>query len=277
VNNDFLFGMAVVLYGEYDDYIPPILHDEYFIEISIETGEITKQEVDSIYNAYIFEIKATLNIDISENPRPELYEPYNSNDEKGGIKLRQLILGEGTFELLKLFNSVSAHIEPEIRVLYYSKVAEYVSQTIVKKELLETVLNKLNTRRALTPDADYVIELERIFEEQRNYKKDNEALRLTIETCCDIFELAKISPVYLSKVKKISAGSLKEDRIEALREFATAMSDTRNMIAHAKTNYTKKGKECPPEQINEFADCCMVAAIQVIRWYSRQHESIKIK
>ena len=76
------------------------------------------------------------------------------------------------------------------------------------------------------------------------------------------------SPVVLNRVTKINVHSKKEDRVEALKELASELSDTRNMIAHAKTNYIKKGKECPDEQMINFAKCCRLVAIQVIRWCS---------
>lgn len=278
IRDDIAFGILVVMSGEYNDYLPPMLYDELFIEISSK-DKIDENIIDHIAHAYIFEINASLNIDLHESPRPELNDFYGDEEEdlNNSYKLRPLILNDGTKELLKLFNSASDLDSPEIQILYYSKAIEYVSQSVVKRELIETVLNKLYTPRTLQPTADYVLELEKIFDEQRSYRKDSESIRLTIETCCDIMELKSVSPIFLKKVKGITLNSKKDERIEALRELACALSDTRNMIAHAKTNYQKKGKECPEEQMFEFAKCCKLIAAQVIRWYARQHESAIVK
>ena len=49
------------------------------------------------------------------------------------------------------------------------------------------------------------------------------------------------------------------------------------MFSHAKTNYTKKGMECPKEQLFKFGECIKVVANQVIRWYARQSNTYIIK
>lgn len=56
-----------------------------------------------------------------------------------------------------------------------------------------------------------------------------------------------------------------DDIQKAFDEVANTISNTRNMLAHAKTNYEKKGKECPEEQLDDFAKCLDILAQQIVR------------
>ncbi|KON85449.1 hypothetical protein AF332_00215 [Sporosarcina globispora] len=153
---------------------------------------------------------------------------------------------------------------------------EYVSQTVIRKDLIEKTVSKLSSLRALTPDANYILELWKIYEEHKNLRKDYLAFKITIETCCDVFELVSVAPNFLKKTKKITIQSSLEDQKKALEEIASSISSTRNMFAHAKTNYDLKGDECPMKYLHEFIKLMEIISQQIIRWFSRQQEDIRI-
>ncbi|WP_332284855.1 hypothetical protein [Bacillus safensis] len=67
-----------------------------------------------------------------------------------------------------------------------------------------------------------------------------------------------------------------EDLQKAFDEVANVISNTRNMFAHTKTNYGKKGKECLEDQLDDFAKCLDIIAQQIIRWFAREHEDNRI-
>ena len=81
------------------------------------------------------------------------------------------------------------------------KVFEYVSQTVVRQKITDIIRTKLMSPSAIEPNANYILELENLFEEQKTFKKDREAIKLTIVTCCDSTELAKVSPCFSDKLK----------------------------------------------------------------------------
>ncbi|WP_090955801.1 hypothetical protein [Paenibacillus sp. OK060] len=138
-------------------------------------------------------------------------------------------------------------------------------------------MKKLYRPKVLQPDATYVLELEHLYDEHRNNKKDHQAIKLTVETCCDLNDLIDTVPKSLKKFSEVKKKSdSKELRASCLEELAASISDTRNLIAHAKTNYKLKGKECPSGQLKEFASCLEIVAIQVIRWFARQHKESRI-
>lgn len=225
----------------------------------------------------MFELSSSLNIKLFYSPRPVYFElEYELQEGEEKARLRPLVAGRGNKELYQIYNSCASIEDPEILVLMYTKVIEYVSQTVVRRELLDSVMTKLYSPKTLSPDAGYVLELEKLFDELGNFKKDKEAIRITIEVCCDVLELKEFAPKYLKNLSRIHLESTREERKHALLELSNAVSDTRNMIAHAKTNYKNKGYECPKSELKEFSNCLKILSDQVIRWFSRQHDDSKV-
>ncbi|MEK4053072.1 hypothetical protein MHB84_05425 [Paenibacillus sp. FSL F4-0087] len=270
------FGILVTVMDNYDKYFPPILYEDLFIEITSEKL-ISLDQFEDLMQAYMFELSSTLDIKLFISPRPIYYDleyVLQEGDEKA--RLRPLVTGRGNKELYQIYNSCANIEDAEILILMYTKVIEFVTQTVVRRELLDSVMTKLYSPKTLSPDAVYVLELERIFDDLGNYKKDKEAIRITIETCCEVLELKGSAPKFLRNLNKVNIESTREEKKQALLELSNAISDTRNMIAHAKTNYKNKGNECPKEEMKEFSDCLKIIADQVIRWFSRQHEDLKV-
>lgn len=85
------------------------------------------------------------------------------------------------------------------------------------------------------------------------------------------------APDFIKKISKIDLNSKEEAKLDALDELGEYIADTRNMIAHVKANYTKKGHECPEKNYEEFSKCLKEVARQVIIWYLKQTKSYLIK
>ncbi|OMD27634.1 hypothetical protein [Paenibacillus odorifer] len=262
----------------FDRNFPPVAHEDLFIEITSQQ-QLSARECDEIIEAFIFECATTLGLNLYLFPRPTTLQYWNDESE-GDFpphdRLRPLIHGKGMYEVLHIYNSCNQIHDPEFLILNYTKVIEYVSQTVLRKEMLDVVTRKLYSPKTLNPDANYILDLEKLFVEQRNNQKDNQAIKLTISTCCDIMDVVSLAPDYLKRIKKLTLSSSRDERANCLEELAAAISDTRNMIAHAKTNYNMKGKECPGEQLHDFAACLKIVSSQTIRWFSRQHEDSRI-
>ncbi|QNR65035.1 hypothetical protein IAQ67_13965 [Paenibacillus peoriae] len=261
-----IFSMRLIMERMFDKYTPPVFEEDLFIKIYSENG-IDLSDAEEVIQAYIFECGTSLNLNLTPAPRPTSYDFFyadedDSKQEKNKIRLRSLIQGKGISEVLKIYNSGNDIHNSEFLILTYTKVIEYVSQTVLRKEMLDSVTKKLYSPRALNPDSTFILELEKLYDEHRNYSKDHQAIKLTVQTCCDISDIESIAPKYLKKL--------------SLETLASAISDTRNMIAHAKTNYRYKGQECPVDEMEQFAQCLKVVANQTIRWFARQHEDGRI-
>ncbi|MBM7707689.1 hypothetical protein JOD03_002636 [Chryseomicrobium aureum] len=271
------FNLRLTMEDMYNKYVPPIDENDIFISISSDT-RIHENDLNIIFDSYFFELKSTYNIEIHKDPWT--YELWDEEEEQGQagdeLKLRPLIQGKGIEEVLEIYRTVFNTDHPEQQILGFSRVIEYVSQTVIRKDLIEKTVVKLSTTRALNPDANYILELGKIYEEHKNLRKDYLAFKITIETCCDLYDLVSIAPKFLKKTKRITIQSSAEDQKKALEEIASSISSTRNMYAHAKTNYDLKGDECPSEQAYEFSHLMDIISQQIIRWFSRQQEDLRI-
>ncbi|HEY5556270.1 hypothetical protein [Acetobacterium sp.] len=281
-----LFGILVHLANNYSDYLPSVLGEDIFIEISFCDERLTEKQIEEIYNAYCFEIGASHGIYLTPSPRPEDdfdefdYEDSDDND----YILRPLMLGPGMMEIQKLFNQANeVNDNPDYSIIQYTKIIENVSQTVIREGITQLAYTKLMSSKALCPDADYIRELETLFiENKQKYEKDKEAINATIEKCCDIFEISEYAPKFLDKVKNLKENinrqnSKKEPLIKAaLESLAEKITATRNSIVHAKANYALTGKECPEEDKTEFAKMLRIVSIQVIRWFANISNSSKI-
>lgn len=271
------YGMSLVIEDMYTEYVSPFDYDDLFIEIRCEAG-LNESIINQLVQAYLFELKSSfkLNIHTSQRTLPNSDNLNDFEDDAVPTRARPLLGGKGVKELLQIYNSTLAIEDPEILMLNYTKVMEYVSQTVIQQDLIEEALKKLASPKALKPDAEYILELAKVFEEYRNNKKEHQAMKLTIQTCCDILEIVSIAPPFLKATRRLATVNNQEHKQRAIEEVASAISNTRNMFAHAKTNYEKKGMECPENQLYQLVQCVDILAQQVIRWFNNQREENRV-
>lgn len=278
------FAVVVVQKKNYDDYYPPVLDNEFFVEVRCDV-QISPEICREIAQAYLFELSSSVGADFSPEPR-EIFEQWEVEDGKVGEKesngsiwnqrIRPLLLGKGMADLISLYNTGIRADDSSIKILFFTKVIEFVSQTVVRRKVTELGRSKLLSSRALNPDADFIWDLQNFFEEQRKYRQDQESIKLTVKECCDPYELKPKAPVFLDKLYTIGINAIPREKEEALVQFGEILTATRNMVVHAKSNYILTGKECPIEQIPQFAQCSRLAAEEAIRWFHAQHENVRI-
>ena len=262
--------------GAYEKYHPPVSEEDLFIEIKFDKP-ISHATEKNIFEAYLFELNSSLSIVIQKSPRPYIDDSWLEEDYEltSDHRLRPLILGKGIAELLSLYNKAVVAQDLSVRILYFTKAVEYVSQTVIRKQANAAIRSKLLSSRALNPDAEFIAELEAVVEGQRSYRKDREAIRQTITECCDASELSSKAPTFLKELRKISVNSREQEVTKALGSLGQSLYATRNQIAHAKANYTPSGDECPTEELRAFTECIRIATQQVIYWYQFSHESMR--
>lgn len=279
-----LFGLKLLELREYNEYFPPVNDQDYFIKI---TGEnLTNEDFDEIVNAYIFELSScdVINLSLSYRQQPEDFEDEKTDEFLNQTQyMRALLCGKGIDEIIKIYNDALKSFDTDRKIMQYTKVIEFVSQTVIRMEKTERIQCKLSSLRSLKSDANFIKELELAFDDFKDkYSRDSEAIKSTIFRCCDIEEICDLAPEYLKKLKGLrnQLGNQKANRGELLEaaksELAQSISDTRNAISHAKANYTPKGKECPDEEMDYFLEMVRVVAVQVIKWYANIHENQRI-
>jgi hypothetical protein len=273
-----IFGLVLLAEGKYSEIFPPATDYDLFIEIQYEKS-LQLEEIENIIQAYLFELSSNVNINLEIKLIPDIETiAFDEFEEirKVGYRLRPLLLGKGVNEPLKLYNQAVTAADTEIQILFFTKAIEYISQTVVRQSFIETIRGKLLSPQALEPDARFIKELASLVDEQRIFTKDREAIKLTLKTCCDATELAKISPDFVEELKQVSVNTKKNERDRALEQLGTCLADTRNSMAHAKANYSPTGNECPPDEFEAFVSCIKLATQQVIRWYCSQPDYIRV-
>lgn len=256
----------------------PLSYDS-FIEISGK--ELHIEECRMICKTFIFELNCFSGLSLI--PSPNL---PNANDEefdeyieaKRGLLSefallnRNFLVCNDTVKAIELYNRAISCEDNEISILYFSKVIEYVSETVVRMKITEVGRKALSSNRALIPDANFIKELQQLFK-SHSYKKDSESMELTIQTCCYISDLIEITPQF---IKNKFDKNRKQSDEAALQFLAKCISATRNNIAHAKANYVETGYEVPEEHYGDFAQLMRLVSQQCIKWYSAQSPSMRI-
>jgi len=266
-----VFSLHVVAAGLDHEYFPPVGSEEAFIEVNFPE-KLTEDQIAQFVQAYLFELSATVGCEFVVSPRQEI-EDAEADEYEGGLvrtphRLRPLVTGKGIADLLTIYNRGVGTVDDELKILCFTKVIEFVAQTAIKRQSTETIHGKLMSSRAISPDAQFISELELLIEQQRVFKKDREAIRLTISLCCQATELSPTSPKF---IKELSLPDLASDvklQTAALNKFSDVLYSTRNSIAHAKSNYVPTGDECPSEALHQLATCSRRAAEQAIRWFA---------
>lgn len=287
-NGVTLFGVMTNMQGDYEDFFPSVLEDDLFIEIIYDDTKLLDEKVNKIINAYIFELNASYKIKLRLEPRSEInYDEELENQELGFTQstlLRPLMFGKGIEEVIKLFNDAEAYYDNyDFAIIQYTKVIEYVSQTVIRQEIIEEAYKKLISPNALRPDANYIKELESMFVGfKTKYDTDRNSIKATIRKCCNLDELINSLPNFLSNITKYlnEAEKNKQKKHEFINSafdlLCDGISDTRNSLTHAKANYTINGHECPEEEKAQYFEVIRIISIQVIRWYSMVNEASRI-
>ena len=265
--------VALRLYasGIYDDGCPPYDTDEIYVWIRHDKP-VSEAQVARVFNAYLFELSATANIELTREGRIARGEFEGDTTFEGltakGERLRALVVGPGTGEATELFVDAMCASDPRHRVLGFAKVIEHVSATVIRLEGLKQIRTKLMSPHAAAPDVKYISELWTLVEKQGEYKEERRAFELTVRTCCDADDLRRIAPPCCIALRNLTDDAEVKTRTHALNELANRISATRNQVAHAKANYTPSNLECPEEELFEFAALVQTVAAQCIRWYA---------
>jgi hypothetical protein len=179
------FGISVVLKDFFfDKYFLPSMIDDVFVDVRHERSLGQDAALQFAY-AHLFELHSTAGLVVSEWPRVSGEEIYLEDEElerleKRTNRLRLLLVGHGLNSPLQEFVRGLAAAEAEAELLHYAKCIEYVSATVVREKQYHDLRNRLLDADALSPSAAHLDGLMALFEENRRFTKDAEAVRLAI-------------------------------------------------------------------------------------------------
>jgi len=267
------FSLILEKEGGCEDYCSSLSEEDHYVEVH-HPPNTTPQLVSDIIDSYLFELSASFSIDFKRTRFPEAcygFEDLDVSplmDGKGKLRIRTPDISNGLPELYRIYLRGVTASDVEHQIINLVKVIEFVSATTIRLATHDVVKQRLLSPDALIPDAKFLDDLITLIDDNRVYKNDSEALKFTIQACCDAAQLAHYAPSILTNLSSINEKSDLKTKKRSLADFSACLTSTRNQLVHAKANYTVIGNECPYDQLPTLAECVRLAAIQVIRWFS---------
>lgn len=282
------FTLAMMVKGQhlFSKYYPPVVNEEYFIEISWDDA-MSPPDLSACNNyvdAVIFALHEELGISVFRCARQDPHEDRTEDieDDRPDSICRPLLVGQGMQQVLSTYNKSHEPGSREFEYLQIAKTIEFVAVTVVRRLAHQEIRKRLNSPDVLRPNAAYINGLINLVSQHQTHQKDSEAFRLAVQTCCDAQSLAHLAPPCAKGMADLISSQdsqqkrSKDLETKALTELASIMYNTRCLFAHEKANYTLKGDECPESQLSSLIDCARLAARQCIRWYYdlSEHERV---
>jgi len=120
------FGVAVAQNGNYEDYYPPVLENEFFVEVRCD-NQMSEEKGIKIAQAYLFEISTSAGVDLFPSPRATIHDDLDEGEEdKEGYdsnwnhRLRPLLLGKEMADLISLYNAGIYAQDSSIQILFFT-------------------------------------------------------------------------------------------------------------------------------------------------------------
>ncbi|WP_123955384.1 hypothetical protein [Clostridium botulinum] len=280
-----IYYMRTFFDGNFDEYNSIIMYDDLFVIMDFDKdSDVKKEEIMEIFNAYTFEIFSKHGYKLIINPKSLFLGEFDEIDDvsEDNLDINPLLFSKGMNDILMMFNEAEGYNEDR-SIVEYVKVIEYISVTVVRKNVTIEAEEKLTTINISDISGEYVKELGDIFiKHNKKLKSDSELIKETIKECCDIESLSKYSPKFIGSLYNLKENiqanpSNRQTYLNcAKNDLAKSISDTRNNISHAKANYNGKGCECPDIQKKQFIVLLRNVCVQVIRWFSNSDENIRI-
>ena len=273
ISHATLFSLLLEKEGGCGDFCYSLSDSDLFVKVD-HPSNTPPQLISDIIDSYLFELSASFFLDFTRTRFPEEFYGWEDLDftpfvdGEGEARIRTPDISNGLPELYRIYLKGVAASDVEHQIINLVKAIEYVSATVIRLTSHDAIRQRLLSPKALAPDAKFLDDLIMLVEDQRIYKKDSEALRLTIKTCCDATQLAPHAPPVLKSLSSLSETSDAKIKKAALDDLSKCLSSTRNQLVHAKANYTLTGNECPSDQLPILAGCVNLAATQVIRWFA---------
>ncbi len=280
INNPNLFNVLIERdFGAFDKY-----NHSYYVSdtyICIEHEKPAELEaIKLVTMSFLFILASSYNLvfaiddfeifDIGLAYSEALDEGTLAEQDSGekAIRLRPADTSFGMVQLYELYMQGSSSYQIEYKIISYTKILEYCSESWLRLRTHNEISNLLCLPAALNPDFDFIARLIRVMNSQKEYRKQGNATQMLIRECCTAVELSTTTPAYLQLFRNISEKSNGKDLGKALDSLASCIVATRNQLVHAKPSYEPTGDECPESDLKEFAECLELVALQAINWFS---------
>lgn len=279
-DNELLFALIILING----LVHPIVGlPEFFSNAFLIIGANGNKQLElQAISALQFELLTTYGIEfemekidlmIWDDDDLEEFESFEERAEKvvNTFKLRESL----SFDIgMEMYRTAIEIDDTEFRLLSLYKIIEYYSPIAFRQSALELMRKKLDSPRVLNPDGEFLESIISLVNSLEVKRRDRELIKSVFFNCVDIVDLYEFLPNFLKqKIKnKVTYHTKRSERDKAIGIVSDCLYATRNMVAHAKSNYETSGDECPDEELDDFNYFLIHLAERVIKWYCRLPE-----
>lgn len=268
-NRSFIAGFHAIQVGAFhEDFASPV-SDHLVVEVTFHDAAIKRSELEdrALIESYLFELAASHNIVFTKQDFLGYGEPDWDFDQDFQYKLRPLEKGN---DGMQLYLTAAAIEDPELKFLSMFKVLEWLSPTVANIGAADAMRKKLDNADALNPTGKFIREIFELAKEFDARRNDRDQIRAVLLEATDLVHLCQLLPVFLRR--PLSHGSSFAEIEKVAKDVSECLCATRNQVAHAKSNYTARGTECPVDELPSLNDFLGNAAVQAIRWFNRLPE-----
>lgn len=244
-----------------------------FCSIEVDFTEYQRERTDQVesnlINSYLFELASSQDIIFQKTNfiyEENIFHPRDAG-ENPDFKFKPL---EEANEGIHLYLAATQVNDPKLRFFSFYKVLEHFAPIALNLEVHEVLRKKLDSRKSLSPNAQFIHEILQISKSYDQRKNDKELIKNLLLTSIDLIGLNEKLPA--SICKPLNYESSRKELVQYANELAECIYATRNQVAHAKATYKTLGKECPLDEIDQLTVFLELAASEVIRWYNRLPE-----
>ncbi len=285
ISSPILIGIAAMVSGEYDKFAPPC---SFYIAVEVEytrkDKRLSDEKENKLLQSYFFELANKLHTSIHFSQVSESGFYVFDEDEEAELEIPKLNGIEEYNVGMEMYLKAIQPLDEDIRLLYFYKILEYFAPVVVKIKSNEKLRIKLDSPKAIKPDADF---LQSIYNLTRKFDadlKDKDLVKAVFRECFDIIDLFEYLP---ESLKKRIRGQLKEKDVSyelseeqmtiAANMLGSIVYSTRNSIVHAKSNYETDKNECVIDDLPELNNFLKHACYSTIKWYNRLPNHLKIE
>lgn len=285
VYSPILIGIAAMELGEYDKFAPPCsLYTAVEIEYIREDKRLSEEQENKLLQSYFFELANKLHTSIHfvQVSGSGIYG--SEEDEDAELEIPQLKEIEEFNVGMEMYLKAIQPLDEDIRLLYFYKILEYFAPVVVKLKANEKLRTKLDSPKAINPDADFLQSIYKLTKKFDENLKDKDLVKAVFRECFDMIDLFEYLPESLKKrikgqlrEKEISYDLSEEKMTIAANMLGGIIYSTRNSIVHAKSNYETDKNECAMEDLHELNNFLKHACYSTIKWYNRLPNHLKIE
>lgn len=250
-------------------------------------------ELFAVCDAYLFEI-ASQGRHVFGVARFEHESDFTSDDEENleenldpleedwqvsfpRLQCDYLPDGAGITDLLKIWMSAKSTHDSFVAVLSYVRALEFVAPACSKVEIherLRGLIRSCGNRILSSSNLDVLID--EVLKHGNSRRKDSELIRMVVLRVAIPGLLHPLLRKFDPQLADLVASENPQSVQKGLSAFAEVVSDTRNSLVHAKSNYTPTGREIAQDDLDRILPALSYISLAAIRWYGSLPESARV-